>query len=200
MAQEITGIHADSIRQVARKFASAKPSMIYAGYRASKYLHGDLLQRALFLLLCITGNTGKEGGGLTITNLAKDDAVFPFALSNPAAAFRVATLSRWDYVHADMKELNEDAFGKELADEMDKYFQESVEKGWFPDYSKVPWKMGMFQEPMQQPGVHREKDGGKPLSVSWKPLSALQQIWEQLPCILITFSQLPITMSGMIFT
>ena len=104
MAQEITGIHADIIRQVARKFASAKPSMIYAGYRASKYLHGDLLQRALFLLLSITGNTGKEGGGLTITNLAKDDAVFPFALSNPAAAFRVATLSRWDYVHANMKE------------------------------------------------------------------------------------------------
>ena len=144
MAQEITGIHADSIRQVARKFASAKPSMIYAGYRASKYLHGDLLQRALFLLLCITGNTGKEGGGLTITNLAKDDAVFPFALSNPAALFRVATLSRWDYVHANMKEHNADAFGEELAEEMDKYFQESVDRGWFPDYSKVPWKMGMF--------------------------------------------------------
>ena len=96
MAQDITGINAEVIREVARKFAEAKPAMIYAGYRASKYLHGDLLQRAFFLLLCITGNTGKEGGGLTITNLAKDDAVFPFAMRNPIAAFRVATLSRWD--------------------------------------------------------------------------------------------------------
>ena len=144
MAEEVTGVNAQVIREVARKFALAKPGMIYAGYRASKYIHGDLLQRAFFLLLCITGNTGKEGGGLTITNLAKDDAVFPFAMKNPAAAFRVATLSRWDYVHANMKEFNEDIYGKELADEMDDYFNQSVENGWFPDYSKVPWKMGIF--------------------------------------------------------
>ncbi|MBT7752949.1 MAG: molybdopterin-dependent oxidoreductase [Gammaproteobacteria bacterium] len=144
MAEEVTGINAEVIREVARKFAKAKPSMIYAGYRASKYIHGDLLQRAFFLLLCITGNTGKEGGGLTITNLAKDDAVFPFAMKNPAAAFRVATLSRWDYVHANMKEFNEDIYGKELAGEMDDYFNQSVKNGWFPDYSKVPWKMGIF--------------------------------------------------------
>ena len=144
MAQDITGINAEVIREVARKFAEAKPGMIYAGYRASKYLHGDLLQRAFFLLLCITGNTGKEGGGLTITNLAKDDAVFPFAMKNPIAAFRVATLSRWDYVHGNMKELNKEVYGEELAEEYDRYFQESTDKGWFPDYSKVPWKMGMF--------------------------------------------------------
>ncbi len=144
MAQKITGIHANVIKQVARKFADAEPSMIYGGFRACKYLHGDLLQRAMLLLLCITGNTGKEGGGLTITNLAKDDAVLPFSLVNPVAALRVATLSRWDYVHADMKELNKDAYGEEIANEYDYYFQESVKRGWFPDYSKVPWKMGMF--------------------------------------------------------
>ena len=144
IAEPITGINAEVIKEVARTFAKAEPSMIYAGYRASKYLHGDLLQRALFLLLCLTGNTGKEGGGLTITNLAKDDAVFPFAMRNPVAAFRVATLSRWDYVHGNMKELNKDVYGEELAEEYDKYFQESVDKGWFPDYSKIPWKMGMF--------------------------------------------------------
>ena len=144
-AEEITGISAKIIRNVARKFSSSKPGMIYAGYRASKYLHGDLLQRALFLLLCITGNTGKEGGGLTITNLAKDEsALFPFALKNPIAAFRVSTLSRWDYVHANMKEFNEDIYGKELAEEYDHHFQESVKNGWFPDYSKKPWKMGLF--------------------------------------------------------
>ena len=143
-AEEITGISSKNIKEVARKFAKSNPGMIYAGYRASKYLHGDLLQRALFLLLCLTGNTGKEGGGLTITNLAKDDAVFPFAMKNPIAAFRVATLSRWDYVHANMKEFNENIYGKELADEVDEHFNESVKNGWFPDYSKKPWKMGIF--------------------------------------------------------
>ena len=92
----------------------------------------------MFLLLCITGNTGKEGGGLTITNLAKDEsALFPFALKNPIAAFRVATLSRWDYVHANMKEFNEEMYGKELAEEYDHHFKESVKNGWFPDYSKT---------------------------------------------------------------
>ena len=65
-------------------------------------------------------------------------------MRNPIAAFRVATLSRWDYIHGDMKKLNQEVYGEELAEEHDRYFQKSIDKGWFPDYSKVPWKMGMF--------------------------------------------------------
>ena len=43
-----------------------------------------------------------------------------------------------------MKEFNEEMYGKELAEEYDHHFKESVKNGWFPDYSKKPWKMGLF--------------------------------------------------------
>jgi len=33
-AAEVTGVNAENIREVARKFASAKPGMIFAGYRS----------------------------------------------------------------------------------------------------------------------------------------------------------------------
>ena len=35
-------------------------------------------------------------------------------------------------------------YGNELAEKVDKYFQESIENGWFPDYSDVEWKMGIY--------------------------------------------------------
>ena len=49
-AAEITGVHADNIRAVARSFARAKPGMIFAGYRVNQWLHGDLIMRAWLLL------------------------------------------------------------------------------------------------------------------------------------------------------
>ena len=67
-ASEITGVSAKVIEQTAKIFADADPGMIYAGYASCKWLHGDLLQRAMLLLLALTGSTGKEGGGLQIAN------------------------------------------------------------------------------------------------------------------------------------
>ena len=37
-----------------------------ASYGACKYFHSDLLQRALILLVALTGNQGKRGGGLRV--------------------------------------------------------------------------------------------------------------------------------------
>ncbi|MFQ5633956.1 MAG: molybdopterin-dependent oxidoreductase [Gammaproteobacteria bacterium] len=143
-ASEITGVHPDVIRELARIFASAKPAMIYSGFRVSKWLHGDLLQRAKMLLLSITGNLGKPGGGLQFMNLAKDGDQAAFWFDGLPPALRVATLSRWDYVHADGAALNREAYGDAIADHFDKYFQQSVRNRWFPDYSRTPWKMGFY--------------------------------------------------------
>ena len=61
--QDITGVHPEVTRELGRIFAHAKPAMIFSGFRISKWLHGDLLQRAQMLLLSLTGNLGKTGGG-----------------------------------------------------------------------------------------------------------------------------------------
>jgi DMSO reductase family type II enzyme molybdopterin subunit len=143
-AEKITGVHPDVIRDIARRFASAEPAMIFSGYRVCKWLHGDLLQRSFLLLLSVTGNLGKPGGGLQIWNMPKEHEQLAFMFEGLPPTLRIATMSRWDYTHGNLAELNREIYGEETADHFDKHFQESVERGWFPDYSRTPWKMGFY--------------------------------------------------------
>jgi DMSO reductase family type II enzyme molybdopterin subunit len=143
-AAKITGVHPDNIRVVARTFGRAKPAMIFTGYRMCKWLHGDLTQRSFMLLLSLTGNLGKEGGGLQLENLGRTDSQLAFMFDGLAPTLRVATLSRWDYVHNGGRELNERIYGRALAEKVDHYYEQSMKQGSWPDYTKVPWKMGFF--------------------------------------------------------
>ena len=143
-ATEITGVNAQVIRETARIFATANPSMIYAGYASCKWLHGDLLQRAMLLLLALTGSIGKEGGGLQVANAPIARGMNQFGFSGIGPAFRLISGTTWDYDHGNMKELTRKIYGKKLADTYDRYYQKSISEDWFPDYSKHGWKMGIF--------------------------------------------------------
>jgi len=61
-AGEICEIHPDNIRALARKVATRK-TKIFIGWNSGKYYHGDLMERAMALLLGLTGNWGKRGTG-----------------------------------------------------------------------------------------------------------------------------------------
>jgi DMSO reductase family type II enzyme molybdopterin subunit len=61
-AAEICEIHPDVIRSLARKVATRK-TKIFIGWNSGKYYHGDLMERAMALLLGLTGNWGKRGTG-----------------------------------------------------------------------------------------------------------------------------------------
>jgi DMSO reductase family type II enzyme molybdopterin subunit len=61
-ADEICEISADNIRKLARKVATRK-TKIFIGWNSGKYYHGDLMERAMALLLGLTGNWGKKGTG-----------------------------------------------------------------------------------------------------------------------------------------
>ncbi len=140
----ITGLNPKVIRRVARQFAEPKPAMIHGGFAACKWLHGDLLQRAMLLLLSLTGNLGKEGGGLHMVNSAKSRATMAYAFADIGPAMRVVSGETWDYEHASMKELNEQIYGKELAELCDERYQYSVGEKYFPSYGDKGWKMGIF--------------------------------------------------------
>jgi DMSO reductase family type II enzyme molybdopterin subunit len=62
-AGNICEIHPDNIRQLARKVATRK-TKIFVGCNSGKSYHGDLMERAMALLLAVTGNWGKKGTGL----------------------------------------------------------------------------------------------------------------------------------------
>jgi DMSO reductase family type II enzyme molybdopterin subunit len=143
-AGEICGVNPAVIRQVASTFAAAETGMIFSGYRVCKWLHGDLIQRAFMLLLSVTGNFGKPGTGLQIWNVPKEDAQFAFMFADLPPTLRIATMARWDYQHADLKSFNAEVYGDEIAEEVDAAFQQSIQNGWHPDYSTVPWKMGLY--------------------------------------------------------
>ncbi|MCL4231306.1 MAG: molybdopterin-dependent oxidoreductase [Dehalococcoidia bacterium] len=59
----ITGVHPDVIRMLARKIATKKTN-IMLGYNACKFYHGDLIERAMCLVLAASGNWGKHGTGI----------------------------------------------------------------------------------------------------------------------------------------
>ena len=64
MAQKISGIPADTIREVARVFGGADAALIYWGMGISQHTHGTDNARCLISLALLTGNVGKPGTGL----------------------------------------------------------------------------------------------------------------------------------------
>lgn len=140
----ITGVNPEVIRRVARSFAGAKPAMIYTGYAACKWLHGDMLQRAMLLMLSLTGNIGVEGGGIQFGNSPKARGLSAFAFADIGPALRMISSTTWDYDHADMKGLNREIYGEELANLFDERYQYSIKEDWFPSYSDKGWRMAFF--------------------------------------------------------
>ena len=62
-AEEITGVPAETIRQLAHKYASTKPALILAGLGPQRSRYGEQTERALITLACMSGNVGVPGGG-----------------------------------------------------------------------------------------------------------------------------------------
>jgi formate dehydrogenase major subunit len=59
-----TGIGAETVREVARLFATSKGSMIFWGMGISQHIHGTDNSRCLIALSMITGQVGRPGTGL----------------------------------------------------------------------------------------------------------------------------------------
>ncbi|NUZ06858.1 molybdopterin-dependent oxidoreductase [Piscinibacter koreensis] len=60
----ICGIDAETLREVARAFATAKGAMILWGMGVSQHVHGTDNARCLIALCAVTGQIGKPGSGL----------------------------------------------------------------------------------------------------------------------------------------
>ncbi len=143
-AADITGVSADVIRYVGRRFATAGPGMIFAGYRVNKWLHGDLMLRAWLLMCALTGNTGREGGGLQTAQLPRGEGIFSYVFAGLGPRLRIAAISVWDYAKNNGRANNERIYGKEFADHIDKHYQQAKQNFWLPDYSAKPWRMAIM--------------------------------------------------------
>jgi DMSO reductase family type II enzyme molybdopterin subunit len=67
-AEKVTGVSAGTTRRLARELASVERAMIVSSWGACKSYHSDLAQRAKILLMALTGNQGKSGGGFRVAS------------------------------------------------------------------------------------------------------------------------------------
>ncbi|MFQ5381079.1 MAG: molybdopterin-dependent oxidoreductase, partial [Dehalococcoidia bacterium] len=63
-AEEISGVHAETIRLLARKIATKRTNILSALGGTGKHYHGDLIERSQLFLLALTGNWGRQGTGV----------------------------------------------------------------------------------------------------------------------------------------
>lgn len=63
---KITDIPAETIRQVAREYATTKPAIVIIGMGINHRLYGDLTIRSILLLSALAGNWGTPGSGVSI--------------------------------------------------------------------------------------------------------------------------------------
>ena len=74
-ASNICGVHPDTIRQLARKVAN-KRTRIITGWTNAKSYHGDLMERAMCLVIALTGNWGGKGSGIRGVGAGMFDGAF----------------------------------------------------------------------------------------------------------------------------
>ncbi|MFO6465935.1 formate dehydrogenase subunit alpha [Jannaschia sp. KMU-145] len=61
---DLTGIDAETVRDVARTFAGARSAMIFWGMGVTQHIHGTDNSRCLISLALMTGQVGRPGAGL----------------------------------------------------------------------------------------------------------------------------------------
>ena len=61
-AEPITGVPAQTIRELAMHYGTAKPAALIQGYGAQRHAYGEQSARGGILLACMTGNVGVWGG------------------------------------------------------------------------------------------------------------------------------------------
>lgn len=103
-ASAVCGVAPDTIRELAR-LAAAKPTKVLEGFNACKYFHGDLMERAMCLLLALTGNWGRPGTGIQGLALAGLDGYFLFPMKTRRGVDETAGLL--DGIDAAMESLRE---------------------------------------------------------------------------------------------
>lgn len=61
-AESITGVSADTIISLARRYALAKPAALIPGFGPQRHGNGEQGTRGAIMLACLTGNVGVNGG------------------------------------------------------------------------------------------------------------------------------------------
>ncbi len=134
---QTTGLPVHEIEKFAQELGTRKPAMIIHGAGTNHWFHNDLTNRAMILLVALTGNVGKNGGGFN--HYVGQERIWPehgfvqlaFPEGRKKQRFQNTTL--WSYFHSASKDPHLHN-GKPI----EWYIQESVKNGWMPLWPAQP--------------------------------------------------------------
>ncbi len=117
-AQKICGVHPDVIRELARSIATRR-TKILEGFNTAKYYHGDLMERAMCLVLALSGNWGRKGTGIQGLALAGLDGYQVWGMKQKKGVAETnRVLDGIDGAMAQLREQNPDASDEILGYEL----------------------------------------------------------------------------------
>jgi complex iron-sulfur molybdoenzyme family reductase subunit alpha len=125
---EETTVGADTYQRVAREFAEADAAKIIHGKGVNDWYHNDLGNRAIQLLVTLTGNLGEQGTGLD--HYVGQEKIWTFhgwqTLSFPTGSVRGVPTTLWTYFHGGILDNTDPDTAQRI--------QESIDEGWMPVY------------------------------------------------------------------
>ena len=81
--EQITGVPAETIRRLAKEYATTKPACLFPGLGNQRTGNGEQNVRAMAALCCLTGNVGIPGGSAAGFGMAKEETrpLFPVGVN-----------------------------------------------------------------------------------------------------------------------
>jgi complex iron-sulfur molybdoenzyme family reductase subunit alpha len=126
---EETGVGVETVQRIAREFAEADRAKIIHGKGVNDWYHNDLGNRAIQLLVTLTGNLGEPGTGLD--HYVGQEKIWTFhgwkVLSFPTGKVRGVPTTLWTYYHAGILDGNTDP-------DTAAKIREAIDEGWMPLY------------------------------------------------------------------
>ncbi len=133
-----TGLPAHEIEALARDLGTRFPAMIIHGAGTNHWFHNDSINRAMILLVALTGNVGVNGGGFN--HYVGQERIWPehgfkaLAFPRGPKKQRWQNTTLWTYVHSSNRDPH--PYGGRPIEE---WIRESVTKGWMPLWPKNDW-------------------------------------------------------------
>jgi complex iron-sulfur molybdoenzyme family reductase subunit alpha len=146
-----TGLPAREIEAMARDLGTRRPAMIIHGAGTNHWFHNDSINRAMILLVALTGNVGVNGGGFN--HYVGQERLWPehgfkqLAFPRGPKKQRWQNTTLWTYVHSANRDPHPYA-GRPIED----WIRESVAAGWMPLWPENDWsKVKDLKDPPRKP-------------------------------------------------
>jgi complex iron-sulfur molybdoenzyme family reductase subunit alpha len=160
---EETGVGRETYQRVAREFAEADAAKIIHGKGVNDWYHNDLGNRAIQLLVTLTGNLGEPGTGLD--HYVGQEKIWTYEgwkdLSFPAEGGRSVPTTLWTYYHAGILDNTDPDTAEKIREAIDEewmpVYPEERENGTRPDPSTMfVWRGNYFNQAKGNVAVEEE--------------------------------------------